>query len=90
MVINQDTYYYEENSDNHVKDPVTNMINWEVLESFNMEKMHNDITDIRTDFKDKAREEVKQIDQLGTFRKEGCRNITEESRDAENDSNLDN
>ena len=68
MVINQDTYYYEESSDNHVKDPVTNMINWEVLESFNMEKMHNDITDIRTDFKDKAREEVKQVDQLGILK----------------------
>lgn len=44
MVINQDTYYYEEGSDKHVKDPVTHMINWEVLEAFNMGKMHNDLS----------------------------------------------
>ena len=50
-VINQDTYYYEDESDKHVKDPATNLINWEVMEAFNMEKMHQDISNIRKNFK---------------------------------------
>jgi len=41
-VINQDKYYYEEDSCHHVKS--ANMINWEVLSAFNMEKMKEDIS----------------------------------------------
>jgi len=40
-VINQDTYYHEESSDCHIRKG--NHINWEVLEAFNMDKMHSDI-----------------------------------------------
>ena len=61
MVINQDTYYYDDDSDKHVKDPVTNLINWEVIEAFNMEKMHEDIINIRTNFKGRNIEEVKHL-----------------------------
>ena len=68
MVINQDNYYYEEDSEKHVKDPVTNMINWEVLEAFNMEKMHEDILNIRTNHLGRKPEEVKQIDQTGLLK----------------------
>jgi len=46
-VINQDTYYHEDDSIHHIKDKKTNLINWEVLEAFNMEKMHLDINHIR-------------------------------------------
>ena len=43
----QDTYYHEDDSIHHIKDKKTNLINWEVLEAFNMEKMHLDINHIR-------------------------------------------
>ena len=42
-VINQDTYYYDENCEKYIRDESTNLINWETLEAFNMEKMKNDI-----------------------------------------------
>ena len=54
VVINQDKYYHEDESDKHVKDPATNLINWEVMEAFNMEKMHKDIDHAKTNFKVKS------------------------------------
>ena len=49
-VINQDTFYHGEECSNHVRDPATNLINWEVMQAFNMEKMYEDI--------DKAKESL--------------------------------
>ena len=43
----QDAYYFEEESSLHVRDQKTNLINWEVLEAFDMEKMQRDISVIR-------------------------------------------
>ena len=51
MVINQDAYYHEEESEKHVIDAATNMINWEVMEAFNMEQMHMDINKARQNYK---------------------------------------
>ena len=51
IVINQDTYYHEDESEKHVKDPATNLINWEVMGAFNMEKMHKDIGHAKKNFK---------------------------------------
>ena len=51
VVINQDKYYHEDESDKHVRDTATNMINWEVMESFNMEQMHKDINTARQKYK---------------------------------------
>ena len=42
-MINQDTFYHEEECSNHVRDPATNLINWEVMQAFNMEKMYKEI-----------------------------------------------
>ena len=39
----QDKYYHEEDSPHHVKDKKTNLINWEVLEAFDMKQMQLDI-----------------------------------------------
>jgi len=47
QVVNQDKYYHEEDSGSHVRNKPTNLINWEVLEAFNMEKMKLDIEQIR-------------------------------------------
>ena len=43
-VINQDKYYYDEDSYHHVRSPNGNFINWEVLSAFNMKKMKEDIS----------------------------------------------
>jgi len=46
-VINQDKYYYDDDSPHHIIDKKTNLINWEVLEAFNMDRMHLDITTLK-------------------------------------------
>ena len=43
-VINQDKYYYDEDSYHHVRSPNGTFINWEVLSAFNMKKMKEDIS----------------------------------------------
>lgn len=40
----QDKYYYEEDSNHHVRSTNGNFINWEVLSAFNMKKMKEDIS----------------------------------------------
>eukprot|EP00092_Neocalanus_flemingeri_P012956 GFUD01013958.1.p1 GENE.GFUD01013958.1~~GFUD01013958.1.p1 ORF type:complete len:227 (-),score=73.14 GFUD01013958.1:2-682(-) len=65
VVINQDAYYHQEESDKHVRDPVTNMINWEVMEAFNMEQMHQDIISARQKLRAKSNPEVGQINTTG-------------------------
>lgn len=42
-VLNQDSYYYLEESPHHLRDPVTKQINWEVLQAFDMDKMVSDL-----------------------------------------------
>ena len=46
-MVNLDKYYYDEDSSHHVRDNKTNLINWEVLQAFNMNQMHRDIQDLQ-------------------------------------------
>jgi len=42
-VFNQDVYYWEEDSQKHVRDE-NGIINWEILSGFDMNSMYNDIS----------------------------------------------
>ena len=46
-VLNQDKYYYQEDSGKHVRDNKSNFINWEVPQAFNMCQMYSDIKDLQ-------------------------------------------
>jgi len=46
-VLNQDKYYYQEDSGKHVRDNKSNFINWEVPQAFNMFQMYSDIKDLQ-------------------------------------------
>ena len=46
-VINQDKYYYHEESSHHVRDIKDNLINWEVPQAFNMNQMYRDVLELQ-------------------------------------------